>query len=160
MVKRAAMWLAGGVMCAAVWAGGSPRVEGRGKLEFEGHHGVGAASFEVNATPSGRAVLGRFLFSAEGIDLDGFAALSPGDGGYPDVVVSAEKLGSLEVQGRVATIHTPARLHFTPVVLTITLTDSGKRSVPDHFFLRCDRPTGEHIFHVEGDLVLGDIVVR
>ncbi|MCO5295397.1 MAG: hypothetical protein M9921_00920 [Fimbriimonadaceae bacterium] len=160
MLKKLALLSAAGVVAAAVWAAGPPQVEGRGKLEFEGHHGAGAASFEVSANPDGRGVAGRFLFSAEGIDLDGYAPLSPGDGGYPDVVVSAERLGSLSVQGNVATIRTKGQLHFTPVVLTLTLTDSHSRTVADHFFLRCDLPTGEHVFHVDGDLVLGNIVIR
>lgn len=161
MLKRVVgLIVVAGVAAVAVWAAGAPKLEGRGKLEFEGHHGVGAASFEVSATPNGRRVAGRLVFSAEGIDLDGFAPLSPGEAGYPDVVVSAERLDRLTVSGNTATITTKGTLHFTPVKLTVTLIDSNRRNVADHFSMRCDLLDGSHVFHVEGDLVLGDIVVR
>lgn len=139
---------------------GNPLLSGRGILEFETMHGEGRASFEAFAQKEGKTLVGRLLFSAEGIHLGQEPALSSGEPGYPDIVVTAESLGSVVVNGNVATIRSKARLHMEPVVILVVLTDSRSKTEPDRFALRCDRPTGEHLFHVEGPLLSGGIDLR
>ena len=146
---------------AVAYAISNPLVTGRGVLEFEAPgHGEGRASFEVSAERQGKRLVGRLVFSAEGIHIGGEPTLSSGDPGYPDIVVTAETLRTVVVKGNVATITAKALLHLEPVVITVVLTDSRSKSEPDVFNIRCDRPTGEHLFHVKGPLLTGDIDVR
>ena len=160
MKRFASTCLLVGAMAVA-YALSSPLVTGRGLLEFESHgHAEGRASFELFAERQGKRFPGRLLFSAEGIHIDGEPALSNGDLGYPDIVVTAETLDNVGVKGNVATIKTRAVLHREPVVIQVILTDSRSKSEPDLFQIRCDRATGQHLFHVEGPLSTGDIDVR
>ena len=159
-MKRVVLTLTTVAAMAMAVAVSAPVIQGRGLVDFVSHgHGEGRASFEVSVQQNGKRLTGRFLFSAEGIHIDQPEALTPGDG-YPDLVVTAESIGSTQIKGNVATLRTKAVLHQEPVMIMVMLTDSRSKSVSDRFHIRCDRPDGTHLFHVEGPLTSGDISIR
>ena len=148
-----------GVAVALAMALAGNRIDGRGKFEFVTDHGVGSASFELSYRADGKKGSGRLVFGAEGIHVDGVPALSPGDG-YPDVAVTVEKIPSASFKGNTARISARGFLHQEPVDVDVAVIDSGVKSKPDHFWIRCRALDGHALFAVGGDLLDGDITLR
>jgi len=125
------LMLAGGLALSAASgpsAGGTGDrvVSGKGTIRF-GNKDNGRAMFEFTIDGTGSQPVGEILFAGEDHGAMGL---------YPDIIIRADEILSLKINGRQATIVAEGFLHDDPIHITIVVVDAVGTTSSDWFSIK------------------------
>ncbi len=120
--------------------------QGKGTIHFgKDGHGVGLFDFEVDF--SNPQIIGNVLFAGEDHH------------DYPDVIVRMTKIETASIEDRTFTCAGGGTRFDDDVYVTVTAWDGSGTGQADWLHIHCMDAGGKEVFHAEGEVFIGDIVV-
>ena len=142
-MKRLMGLFAIAVLAIAAYAAGG-RVVGQGGFYF-GEFGVAALTLEANAGHPQQAVM---QFASDGHH-----------GDYPDAVIRVTHVDRLVIGTRTMMLIGTGFNHDTPVNIRAYAYDGEGTNNPDRFEIWCRNSRNQLVFHMDGDIEIGDISI-
>lgn len=133
------------LLAVAAHASGG-QVVGQGGFYF-GDRGVTAFTLRANTARPEQSVM---QFAADGLHT----------GDLPDAVIILERTDHLSVGARTMLLVGTGSMHGTPVRIRVYAYDGAGTNNPDRFEIWTRSNSGQLLFHMDGDVEVGDISIN